>query len=146
MMEPNDFNHAVSRLKLRVPCKSRAISCWNHECAWNPGTPCFCGCVCCLTVVKIALRMITVNASGLETRPLFLTQSPSWRCVRGRLSMRGCSSHSGQKSLIFSSAGRNLCGLLMLNRGVRQWSKGTRLLHRSRQAVPSDLAVLPEKK
>lgn len=44
------------------------------------------------------------------------------------------------------SAGQDLCGLLMINRGMKQWGKGTGVLHRSRRAAPSDLAALPEKK
>lgn len=34
----------------------------------------------------------------------------------------------------------------MLNCVVKQWGKGSCVLRRSRCAVPSDLAVLPEKK
>lgn len=63
-MEPNDFNHNVSRLKLPVPCKSGTISCWNHK--WNFRR------FFCLMVVKTSLRMITVNQTGLEMQLLFL--------------------------------------------------------------------------
>lgn len=39
--------------------------------------------------------------------------------------MRGCSSHSSQMSLIFSSAGEDLCSLLMLTEG---WNSGVKAL------------------
>lgn len=109
---------------------------------WNPGPPCFCGCVLFdgggngsrndLFKPECDRETDFVPRAGLEAEDVAEVDS-QWDvalCI----------------PVIFLSAGEYLCGSLMLNRGVKQWGKGTRVLHRSRRAVPSDLAVLPEKK
>lgn len=110
MTEPNDFNQEVSRLKLPVPCKSCAISCWNHECALE------------------SQKFLFDGRNGDHCKPEWAGDTAfaphnAYGRYRCWLSTRGCFLHSSQTLQICFSAGQDLCGLLIINRGIKTVGK-----------------------